>query len=135
VYCPANLFEETITVKNMKLLILGFGALGVVAMLMEFEIFKLMLTHLFDGGGAGLIWIGAFVVPVIMGIMALSKPPLQAWQAGVSLLAFGVFAFKISIWELLPHIMDMPLFMKMTLIADVGGIVVSIGALAKPERA
>ncbi len=120
--------------KNLKLLILAFGALGLLSLLMEFDMFKALLTHPFEMGGFGLILIGGFVLPVVMGVMGLTKPPMQMWQVGVSLAGFAAIAIKFKIWEGISHIMDAPLSGKLMLIADIGGVIVSALALAKPEQ-
>src|SRR5260221_6808081 len=71
--------------KNLKLAILAFAALGLALEISEFESFKAMLTHPFAGSATGLIMIGGFVLPLVMGIMGMTKPPFMMWQALASL--------------------------------------------------
>jgi membrane-associated PAP2 superfamily phosphatase len=130
VYRPSNFAGEGL-VKNLKFGILAFGALGLISLLMEFEMLKLGLQH--DLANMLMVIVG-FAAPLAMGVMAMKKPLLM-WQAGVALAGFALVAIKFRLWETLPHIMDIPTSMKLSLIADVGGIVVSILALVKPEKA
>jgi hypothetical protein len=120
-------------VKNLKLAILGFAALGLALWLSEFELFKAMLTHPFAGSGTGLILIGGFVLPLVMGIMGMTKPPFQMWQAVASLAGFAAIAIKTEIWSALPHIADAGGRGILMIVAIIGGIVVSAMAIAKPE--
>ncbi|HUJ59690.1 MAG TPA: hypothetical protein VLX92_14395 [Kofleriaceae bacterium] len=119
----------------MKLLILLFAAVGIVSLLMEFESFKEIITHPFAEGAYGLIITLGFVLPALMGLMALGKPPLQPWQAVVSLGGFAAVGIKTRFWEGLPHFMDQHLSGKLALVAIVGGLLSSLVALLKPESA
>jgi hypothetical protein len=122
-------------VKNLKFLIVAFGALGLVILLSEFEMFKALLTHPFVEGGFGAIMIGGFVLPVIMGTLGILRPPLKMAPAIVALAGFAAIAVKTKVWEALPHIMDEPIKGKLTLVAIVGGVIVSLLAVIKPEDA
>ena len=121
--------------KNLKLLILAFGALGLLSLLMEFTMFKELLMHPFALGALGLCLIGGFALPFAMGVMGMTKPPMLMWQVVVALAGFLVIAIKFKVWQDLSHIMDEPMTTKLMVIADIGGVVVSALALAKPEKA
>jgi hypothetical protein len=115
-------------VKNLKIGVLVFGVLGLVGMFMS-EI-GLMLKY--DKVNT-ILMLAAFGVPTVLAAMGLVKPPFQMWQAGVSLAGFVLAVIKIRLWKTLPHIADVPTGLKLVLIATVGGVIVSILALAKPE--
>ncbi len=119
--------------KNLKLAILAFAALGLALEISEFESFKAMLTHPFAGSATGLIMIGGFVLPLVMGIMGMTKPPFMMWQALASLAGFAAIAIKGKIWDAFPHIADMNVKGILALVAVVGGVIVSAIAVAKPE--
>lgn len=125
-YCQATLGEES--VKNLKIGILVFGALGLIGMFMS----EIGLLFKYDKVNT-ILMLAAFAVPAIMGAMGLAKPPFQMWQAGVSLAGFVLAVIKIRLWQTLPHIGDAPTGMKLVLIATLGGVIVSVLALAKPE--
>jgi hypothetical protein len=122
-------------VKNLKVLILVFGILGLVSMFlpmgggmpsmfslfMEFDKFQLILM------------LAAFGVPTAVAAMGLAKPPAQAWHGIAALAGFALGAVKTRIWESAPHIMDVPMSMKLMLVAVVGGVIVSIMGVVKPE--
>jgi hypothetical protein len=120
-------------VKNLKLLILAFGALGLISLLMEFEMFKLLLTHPFEAGGFGLMVIGGFVLATAMGVIGVAKPPFMPIHAILALVGFALPCIKLQIWDALPHIMDAPTSAKLMIVAMVGGVIVSILAIVKPE--
>jgi hypothetical protein len=115
-------------VKNLKLGVLICGALGLVGMVMS-------------GIGAMLsadkvntvIMLIAYGLPVLMAVMAFSKPPFQAWQAGISLACFGLAAVKLRLWETIKLIADVPVELKLMLVGAGLGVIVAIIALFKPE--
>src|SRR5258706_15594417 len=111
--------------KNLKLAILAFAALGLALEISEFEGFKALLTHPFAGNATGLIMIGGFVLPLVMGIMGMTKPPFMMWQALASLAGFAAIAIKTEIWSALPHIMDQKVKGILALVAIIGGGIVS----------
>ena len=115
--------------KNLKIFVLAFGALGLVILLTSN--FGAMLE--FDKVYA-LLMVAAFGLPTAMGAMGLAKPPFQAWQAAVSLAGFALAAVKTRIWDLLPHIMDIDIKGKLAVVAIIGGVIVSAIAIAKPEN-
>jgi hypothetical protein len=117
-------------VKNLKIGVLAFAALGLISLFMEFEMLKFMLKA--DKANTIMVLVG-FILPLAMGIMGLTKPPFQMWQAGVALAGFALVAIKFRIWQTIKHIGDAPLSGKLTMIAIIGGVIVSAIALAKPE--
>ncbi len=121
--------------KNLKLGVLACAALGLIILLSEFEMFKFLLTHPFEGGAMGLLVIGGLVLALVMGIMGVTKPPFKQIQAILALVGFGLAAFKMEIWQALIHIGETVKDVKglLLLVAIVGGVVVSALAAAKPE--
>lgn len=117
--------------KNLKFGVIAFAALGLISLLMEFEMLKIMLKV--DAASTVMVLVG-FILPLVMGIMGAAKPPFQMWQAGVALAGFALVAIKFRIWQTIKHIGDAPLSGKLTMIAIIGGVIVSAIALAKPEN-
>jgi hypothetical protein len=112
-------------------LILLFGALGVVSLLMEFDTLKAGLEH--DTANYAMVLAG-FVLPLLMGLMGVMKPPFMAWQAAVALAGFALVAVKLRIWDTLPHIGEVPMAGKLGMVAVVGGGVGSVRARVMPEN-
>jgi len=123
-----ELYSETEPVKNLKLVILICGALGLAGMLMS------GIGAMLSGDKVNtIIMLIAYGLPVLMAVMALGKPPFQAWQAGVSLACFGLAAVKLRLWETIKLIADVPTELKLMLIGAGLGVLVAIIALFKPE--
>jgi hypothetical protein len=120
-------------VKNLKVVILLCGIVGLL---------ELIVPH---GGGSMLkvlfeldkvqavLYTAVFLLPVIMGAMALSRPPMLGWQAGVSLAGFALGVIKFRIWEALPHLASAGIHGILLTGAIVVGAIVSVLALVKPE--
>ncbi|MBA3461303.1 MAG: hypothetical protein H0T46_15175 [Deltaproteobacteria bacterium] len=117
----------------MKKLILAFGALGLVSMFIPFN-GVMMISALKEAGMLHLVlMIAAFAIPVAVAVAAKSFQPVHAVAA---LAGFAIACVKLKVWELLPEIAGLtkvlPLFLMV--IAAVAGAIVSIIAVAKPER-
>lgn len=121
--------------KNLKLGVLVCAALGLIILVSEFEMFKLLIRHPFAAGAFGLCVIGGFVLALVMGVMAVKSPPLNQPQAIIALVGFGLPAFKLKVWEAVIHIGDTVKDVKglLLVVAIIGGIVFSALAAAKPE--
>jgi hypothetical protein len=119
--------------KNMKVLILVFGILGVISLFIPSDGFTAFALLKLGGIGWILPVLGGFVVAAAMGGMGLAKPPMQMWQAGVALLGFGAVFVRFEMWKLFKGLGGAPLGFKLMIIAVLGGVVTSIIALAKPE--
>ena len=121
--------------KNLKVVILVFGIMGLVSMFlpmgggmpsmfslfMEFDKFQLILM------------LASFGVPTAVAAMGLAKPPAQSWHGIAAFLGFALAAVKTRIWSSIGHIMDAPISGKLMLIAVVGGVITSLLAIVKPE--
>jgi hypothetical protein len=115
-------------VKNLKLVILICGALGLAGMVMNGLGAMLALDKVNT-----IIMLVAYGLPVLMAVIALGKPPLLAWQAGISLACFGLAAFKLRLWDTIKLIADLPNDLRLMLIGAGLGVIVAIIALVKPE--
>lgn len=117
----------------MKKLILAFGALGLVSMFIPTH--GVMMISAFKAAGMLhlVLMLAAFAIPVAVAAAAKSFQPIHAIAA---LAGFGLACVKLEVWRLLPEIgaltSILPLFLMV--IAAVGGAIVSIIAVAKPER-
>ncbi len=114
--------------KNLKLVILICGALGLAGMLMSD-----IGARLSSDKVTTVIMLVAYGLPVLMAVMALGKPPFQAWQAGISLACFGLAAVKLRLWETIKQIADFPTDYKLMMVGAGLGVIGAIIALFKPE--
>lgn len=115
----------------MKILKLGVvlcGALGLIGLIMT-GIGALMEVQ----KTSTIVMLAAFALPVVVGLLAMSRPPLQAWQAGVSLACFALAGWKLRLWESLGSFGDVPTATKLILLASTLGVIVSLVAIFKPE--
>ncbi len=119
--------------KNMKVLILVFGILGVISLFIPTEGFTMFAFLKLAGIGYLAPVLGGFVLAAVMGAMGLAKPPMQQWQAGLAALGFVAVFVRLKFWQLLKGFGDSPLSGKLLVVAVLGGLIVSIIALAKPE--
>ena len=119
--------------KNLRIGILAFGLLGVISLFIPSHGFTMF--GLFKA--AGMSWLvpvlGGFALATIMGILGMTKPPLLQWQAGVAAAGFVAVFVRLKFWELLKDLGDAPVSGKLMIVSVLGGLVVSILALVKPE--
>ncbi len=119
--------------KNMKVLILVFGILGVISLFIPTEGFTMFAFLKLAGMGYLVPVLGGFVLAAVMGAMGLAKPPMQQWQAGLAAAGFAMVFVRLKFWQMIKGIGDAPLSGKLLIVAVLGGLIVSILALAKPE--
>ncbi len=119
--------------KNMKVLILVFGILGVISLFIPTEGFTMFAFLKLAGMGYLVPVLGGFVLAAVMGAMGLAKPPMQQWQAGLAAAGFAMVFVRLKFWQMIKGIGDAPLSGKLLIVAVLGGSIVSILALAKPE--
>ncbi len=113
--------------KNLKLLILLCGAacLGIyISNGLDFS----------ENVADTVIFLAAYGLPTLMGLMAIRKPPAEAWHGAMALSGFGVAAVRGRLWETLPKIGDQSGKGKAALILLVVGLVASLLAMTKPEN-
>jgi len=118
-------------VRNLKVLILVFGALGLLGLVLNFD----ELRRLFDHQPLeAIILLGGFALPLLVGLMGVVRPPFQTWQAVVALVGFTVHAIRGRVWRTVPEFLHLGFSYKLVMIAIIGGVIVSGLALAKPEQ-
>jgi hypothetical protein len=121
-----------LTAKLLKVLILLFSASGLALMVTDIDAlqlgFELAPLH------TALIALG-WATPVVMAVLALVRPPLQAWQAAASLAGFAVVAIRTRIWKTIPDFADAPVDSQLAVVALACGLITSVLAVAKPEGA
>ncbi|MBA3503753.1 MAG: hypothetical protein M4D80_10700 [Myxococcota bacterium] len=117
----------------MKVLILVFGILGVISLFIPTEGFTMFAFLKLAGMGYLVPVLGGFVLAAVMGAMGLAKPPMQQWQAGLAAAGFAMVFVRLKFWQMIKGIGDAPLSGKLLIVAVLGGLIVSILALAKPE--
>ena len=112
--------------KNLKLVILACGG-------------ALLGMYISDGlnfsenAADTIIFLAAFALPTLMGLMALLKPPAQAWHASIALAGFATAAVRGKVWDQLSGFGDLPGKGKAGAIILIVGVVVSVLAMLKPE--
>lgn len=121
--------------KATKYLIVLFGLCGLVTMVIPVHGHLPIASAVKDPAGLAqfLVW---FLLPAVMGVLGILKPPQQAWQGAVALGGFGFGFVKLELWKVIPHIPDGALrnmSQVLWLVGIVGGIVASLIAVAKPE--
>ncbi len=113
--------------KNLKLVILACGG-------------ALLGMYISDGlnfsenAADTVIFLAAFALPALMGLMALLKPPAQAWHASIALAGFATAAVRGRVWDQLSGFGDLTGKGKAAAIILVVGVLVSIVAMLKPEN-
>lgn len=116
--------------RNLKVLILVFGALGLLALLLHIDHLKSLFEH---EPVEAIILLGGFGLPLLVGVMGIVRPPFQTWQAVVALVGFAVHAIRGRVWRTVPDFLHASTSYKMLLVAIIGGVIASGLALAKPE--
>jgi len=118
--------------KASKVAILAFGVLGLLGLLIPAGGMSLLGLLMRFNKVQGMLCLIVFAVPIVMGLLALAKPPMLPWQAGLSLAAFGLGVLKFRPWQMLGGgsmgFQGIAIFLGV-----VGGIVFSILALTKRE--
>lgn len=119
-----------------KKLMLAFGVLGLLGLFIPQGGFSWFSVLKMISGTQLIIVLAAFALPTIGGILAVTKPPMQKWQAGLGIAGFGLAAWKFEIWRifkdfggLFKHIPTL-----LIVIAIVGGLIASIMAVVKGEE-
>ena len=116
----------------MKILKLGVvicGVLGVIGLVMA-DLERMMEADKVTT----IVMVAAYALPIVMALMALLKPPFQAWQAGVSLACFALATWKLRVWELVKELGSAPAGFQLMAIGAVVGVVLTVIAVMKPEQ-
>jgi hypothetical protein len=124
-------------VKFLKVLVLVFGAAGLVSLFLPLSEGGESLYALLNAADRAqlIIMLSGFGVPTALAILGLVKPPFAAWQGIASLACFALMAVKTHVWDILGDFSSGPTSTKLMIGAILGGVLVSLVAVAKPERA
>lgn len=115
--------------KHLKLGVVICGALGIAGLLL-FGIGTLLELQQTET----ILLLAAFGLPIVMGALALVRPPMRPWQGGVSLAGFALAAWKLEIWNMLRSIADQPNSQRLIVIGATLGVIVAIVAIMRPEE-
>jgi hypothetical protein len=116
-----------VIVKNLKLVILACGGalLGIyVSDGLNFS----------DNAADTIIFLAAYALPTLMGLLALIKPPAMAWHGAIALSGFGTAAVRSKVWDSFGGFGELSGKGKAGVILLVVGVLVSILAMLKPEN-
>ena len=114
--------------KILKLGVVVCGALGIAGLVMAGIELMMEADKL-----STIVMIAAYALPILMGLVALAKPPFQAWQAGVSLAGFALAAYKLRIWDTIRAFGEAPTGFKLMTFGAGIGVILTIVAVMKPE--
>lgn len=119
--------------KKLKVAILLCGLVGLAELVIPLRGGS-MVMYLFRLEPAqAIVLLAAFVLPVIMMAMALSRPPTQGWQAGISLAGFVIAVIKFRVWDVIPHLGAAGINGILLVAAILVGAITSVIALIRPE--
>jgi len=113
-------------VKNLKLVILACGGALLGIYISDGLNFS-------DNAADTLIFLAAFALPTVMGLMATLKPPAQAWHASIALAGFATAAVRLKVWDQLSGFGELSGKGKAGVVLLLVGVVVSVLAMLKPE--
>jgi hypothetical protein len=125
----------------MKWLKFGIALLGVVGVIGCFlpaigepgKQYSLYDLRVIDEVHAYLM-IAGLALAAIMGGLAIARPPLERWQAGIALAGFALTAIKFRFWDGLQHFGEYALGGQLVLIVPLLGIAIAaIGAFRAQE--
>lgn len=120
-------------VKNLKLALVGCGALGLVALIAPLSGRSLLTALLGVDRLSALVYTAIFVLPGAMGAIALARPPMQAWQSGVALAGCVLGIVRLRVWDIAIDLPSAGLRGVLLLAAIVVGTGASVALLLRPE--
>jgi hypothetical protein len=118
-------------VTKLKLVILLCGVLGLIELAVPFHGGSMLASWFQLEPGQAVVITAAFALPIAMMALALARPPLQGWQAGVSLAGFVIAVIKFRVWE--THLGSATIHGVLLIAAMAIGAVLSVVALLRPE--
>jgi hypothetical protein len=122
-------------VKHLKIAILACGVIGLGAFFLPVNDHSLLVAYFEADKPAALVYAAIFVLPAVMGLLAVRRPPMQSWQAGVALASFVLGIVRLQIWDTARHLGDASLQVILLTATVVIGTLAAIGVLLKPEAA
>lgn len=85
--------------KHLKLVIVLSAAVGLLAIAVPLGGGSL-LVRLYDADIIeAAVYAAIFALPLVMGALALRRPPMQPWQAGVALAGFVLGVVRFRVWD------------------------------------
>jgi hypothetical protein len=120
-------------VKNLKLVILSCGVVGLLALIVPFADRSLLKDLLENDKLGAIVYAAIFVLPAAMAALALARPPMQSWQPGVALACFVLGVVRFRVWDLALHFGSIGLAGILMCVAVVIGALAAVAALMKPE--
>ena len=121
-------------VKNLKLVILLCGLVGLAELILPIGGGSLLKLTFEAAAIQGVVMLAVFALPTVMALIALIKPPMQPWQAGVALSGFAIGIVKFQVWTWLPHLGELDLHGIIKLVVLVVGALASILAVLRPDE-
>ena len=93
-----------------------------------------VVSELFAGDPvAAIVDVVAFVLPAVMGAIALARPPMRAWQSGIALAGCVLGVVRFQLWDLALHLRHGGMAGGLVLVALVIGTVAAAMTLMRPE--
>jgi hypothetical protein len=120
-------------VKHLKLVIVLCAVVGLLEIALPVGGGSLLLRLFELDKLEAVVYTAIFVLPLVMGVIALARPPLQAWQAGVALAGFMLGAVRFRVWDTLAHLTAADVPGALRFAAIVVGTIATVLALMKPE--
>jgi len=114
-------------VNNLKLVILACGG-ALLGMYISDGL------NFSDNAADTIIFLAAFALPTLMGLLALVKPPAQAWHGAIALAGFGVAVVRGKLWDQFSGFGELAGKGKAAAIILVVGVLASVLAMLKPEN-
>lgn len=79
------------------------------------------------------IYVAIFVLPMVMAIAGLLRPPMLPWQAGVTLASFVLGIVRFRVWQTALHLPSADGHTALRLAVIAIGTAASVVALMRPE--
>jgi len=120
-------------VKIAKLGLVVCGLAGLAALIAPWS-GRPVLAALFAGDPvAAVVDVIAFVLPAVMGAIALARPPMRAWQSGIALAGCVLGVVRFQLWDLALNVGRGGMAGALVLVALVIGTVAAAVTLMRPE--
>jgi len=121
-------------VKHLKLVIIFCAAVGLLELVLPVG-GESLLWRLYELDPLeAVIYAAIFVLPLAMGALALARPPMLAWQAGVALAGFVLGVVRFRVWNIVLHLTSGDVHSLPRLAVVAGGTVAAVAVLMKPEQ-
>jgi hypothetical protein len=119
-------------VKQLKLVIALCAAVGLLELVVPVA-GDSWLGRLYDASPReAVVYAAVFVLPLMMSVTALVRPPLLAWQGGVALAGFVLGVVRFRVWDSASQLGD-DLHVLLRVVALVVGTLAAVAALLRPE--